>query len=42
MEADHPHTAKPTDVAEVCDEMYLKESKSYRERNSEVKIRRCK
>jgi hypothetical protein len=33
-------TAKPTDVAEVCDKMYLKESKSYRERNSEVKIRR--
>ena len=27
-------TAKPTDVEEVCDKMYLKESKSYRERNS--------
>jgi hypothetical protein len=27
-------TAKPTDVAEVCDKMYLKESKSFRERNS--------
>jgi hypothetical protein len=24
-------TAKPTDVEEVCDKMYLKESKSYRE-----------
>jgi hypothetical protein len=27
-------TAKPTDVAEVCDKMYLKVSKSFRERNS--------
>jgi hypothetical protein len=27
-------TAKPTDVAEVCDKMYLKVSKSHRERNS--------
>ncbi len=32
-------TAKPTDVAEVCDKMYLKESKSYRERNSEVTVK---
>jgi len=32
-------TAKPTDVAEVCDKMYLKESKSYRERNSDVTVK---
>jgi hypothetical protein len=29
MEADHPHSN--TDVEEVCDKMYLKESKSHRE-----------
>ena len=30
-------TAKPTDVAEVCDKMYLKESKSSRETNAKHK-----
>jgi hypothetical protein len=29
-------TAKPTDVEEVCDKMYLKESKSFRERTAET------
>ena len=30
-------TAKPTDVEEVCDKMYLKESKSYRETDANKK-----
>ncbi len=30
-------TAKPTDVEEVCDNMYLKESKSYRETHANKK-----
>jgi len=32
-------TAKPTDVEEVCEKVYLKESKSHRERNSEGKVK---
>jgi hypothetical protein len=29
-------TAKPTDMEEVCEKVYLKSSKSHRERNSEA------
>jgi hypothetical protein len=29
-------TGKPTDVEEVCEQVYLKESKSHRENNTEV------
>jgi hypothetical protein len=32
-------TAKPTDVEEVCDKMYLKESRSFRERTSEAAVK---
>ena len=32
-------TAKPTDVEEVCENVYLKESKSHREKNSEARRR---
>jgi hypothetical protein len=29
-------TAKPTDVEEVCEKVYLKKSKSHQEKNTEV------
>jgi hypothetical protein len=32
-------TAKPTDMEEVCEKVYLKESKSHREKNTEVMIK---
>ena len=32
-------TAKPTDVEEVCEKVYLTESKSHRERNSEAAVK---
>jgi hypothetical protein len=32
-------TAKPTDVEEVCEKVYLKESESYREKNTEVMVK---
>jgi hypothetical protein len=35
-------TAKPTDVEEVCEKVYLKESKSHREKNTELMVKsRC-
>jgi len=32
-------TAKPTDVEEVCEKVYLRESKSHREKNIEVMVK---
>jgi hypothetical protein len=32
-------TAKPTDVEEVCEKVYLKELKSHREKNNELMVK---